>query len=224
MGQEEQLLKPEARKGDTLAKYAALISVLVFFITTWIVILSNNPKSLGWFPVHPLLQSLSLSLFTYGILTLQPTSHPETKKAGLARHQVAMLLFGFPAIVLGTSSMIYNKYTHGAPHFTSWHGRFGLVAIIWIVLQISIGAGSVWFGGTVFGGGAKAKAVYKYHRLSGYVLFLWLLVTVHLAGAWSTWMVDHTAFVTSFIAYTIAPAIVLMSVYARMRTSKMIFH
>jgi len=42
--------------------------------------------------------------------------------------------------------------------------RFGLVAVIWIVLQISVGAGSVWFGGTLFGGGAKAKAIYKYHR------------------------------------------------------------
>jgi len=42
--------------------------------------------------------------------------------------------------------------------------RFGLVAIIWIVFQISVGSGMVWFGGLVFGGGAKAKAVYKYHR------------------------------------------------------------
>jgi hypothetical protein len=224
MGLEEQQLKPEGRKGDLLAKYAALISVLVVLVTTWVVILSNDPKSLGWFPLHPLLQSLSLSLFSYGILTLQPTSQPETKKAGLARHQVAILFFGFPAIILGASSMIYTKYTHRAPHFTSWHGRFGLVAVIWIVLQISVGAGSVWFGGTLFGGGAKAKAIYKYHRLSGYVLFSWLLVTVHLAGAWSIWMVDHTAFVTSVIAYTIAPAIVFISVYARVRTSKMRFY
>jgi len=127
MGREEQQLsKPEGRKGDTFAKYAALISMLVFLITTWIVILSNDPKSLGWFPFHPLLQSLSLALFTYGILTLQPTSQPQTKEAGLARHQVAMLL-GFPAIASGTSFMIYNKHTHDAPHFTSWHGVHSIV-------------------------------------------------------------------------------------------------
>jgi cytochrome b-561 domain containing protein 2 len=111
--------------------------------------------------------------------------------------------------------------------------RFGLVAVIWLVLQIGIGAGTVWFGGNICGGGAKAKAVYKYHRsafgvnlrlitygfprLSGYVLLPWLLITVHLAGAWSTWMVNHTTFTTSLITYTIAPAIVLISVYARMR-------
>jgi len=54
-------------------------------------------------------------------------------------------------------------------------------------------------------------------RLSGYILLPLLLITVHLAGAWSEWMVGHTAFTTSLIAYTIAPAIVLISVYARMR-------
>jgi hypothetical protein len=56
-----------------------------------------------------------------------------------------------------------------------------------------------------------------FRRLSGYVLLPWLLITVHLAGAWSEWMIDHTAFATSLVAYTIAPAIVLISVYARMR-------
>jgi hypothetical protein len=41
---------------------------------------------------------------------------------------------------------------------------FGLVAIIWLVLQIGVGGGTVWYGGIIFGSGAKAKAVYKYHR------------------------------------------------------------
>jgi hypothetical protein len=209
--------KPEVRKGDTLAKTAAVTSILVLLITTWVVVLSNNPKALGWFSFHPPLQSLALCLFTFGILTLQPTSQPQTKKAGLARHQVFMICLAFPAILLGTTAMIYTKYSHGAPHFTTWHSKFGLVSIIWITLQVSIGAGSVWFGGAIFGGGEKAKTVYKYHRLSGYVLFSWLLVTAHLGGAWSTWVVDHTAFVTSLVAYTIAPVIVLVSVYSRVR-------
>lgn len=56
-----------------------------------------------------------------GIVTLQPTSDPETKAAGLARHQIAIIVLGFPTIILGTSFMIYNKISHGAPHFTTWH-------------------------------------------------------------------------------------------------------
>ena len=41
---------------------------------------------------------------------------------------------------------------------------FGLISFIWLVAQIAIGAGSVWFGGALFGGGEKAKRIYKYHR------------------------------------------------------------
>jgi len=218
MGQ-EHWVKSGTRRGDTVAIYAALVSILVFLIITWMVILTNDPNSLGWFPLHPTLQSLALSFFTYGILTLQvqPTSQPKARKAGLVRHQVAMVFSGFPVIVLGTFAMIYNKHTHRAPHFTSWHGIFGLIAIIWIFLQIVVGAGSVWFGGAMFGGLVKAKAFYKYHRFSGYILLSWLLITVHLAGAWSKWMVNHTTFATSLAAYTIAPVIVMISVYSRLR-------
>lgn len=55
-------------------------------------------------------------------MTLQPTSQIRTKKHGLARHQVAMLLLGFPSIALGSIFMIYNKAIHGSDHFTTWHG------------------------------------------------------------------------------------------------------
>jgi len=33
-----------------------------------------------------------------------------------------------------------------------------------MIIQIFLGAGSVWNGGSLFGGGTKAKAVWKYHR------------------------------------------------------------
>ena len=56
-----------------------------------------------------------------GIMTLQPTSQPRTKEHGLARHQIAMALLGFPSIALGSMFMIYNKTTHGSNHFTTWH-------------------------------------------------------------------------------------------------------
>jgi hypothetical protein len=57
-----------------------------------------------------------------GILTLQPTSQPKTKAAGLYRHQVAILLFGLPSILLGTLAVSYNKWLGGARHFSTWHG------------------------------------------------------------------------------------------------------
>ncbi|KAF7966848.1 hypothetical protein HWV62_36897 [Athelia sp. TMB] len=204
------------RKGDAVAKYSAIVAVLVILITTWVVVLSNQPRALGWFALHPTLQTLALVFFTYGIVTLQPTADPRSKAAGLARHQIAIIVLAFPAIVLGTSFMIYNKISHGAPHFTSWHGIFGLVAVVWIVLQMLVGAGSLL-------AGPKGKVIYKYHRLSGYILFTWILITIHLAGAWSAWVVGNTAYATSVIVYTIAPIVLLVSVYSRLRTSKLNF-
>lgn len=41
---------------------------------------------------------------------------------------------------------------------------FGITAIAWLSLQVIVGAGSVWYGGRMFGGGAKAKRLWKYHR------------------------------------------------------------
>lgn len=40
----------------------------------------------------------------------------------------------------------------------------GIVAVAWLVIQVVVGGGSVWFGGRLFGGNPKAKLVWKYHR------------------------------------------------------------
>lgn len=141
----------------------------------------------------------------------------------MVRHQFVMFILAFPAILLGTSGIVYNKWLHKSPHMTTWHGTFGFMSVVWLIFQVMIGGGSVWFNGSVFGGGAKAKAVWKYHRLSGYILLPLLLFTAHLGGAWSAWMTEQTSHVTRFIAYTIAPVLVVGSVYARIRLSKMKF-
>jgi cytochrome b-561 domain containing protein 2 len=107
-------------------------------IVSWIAILTNAPVSKGWFALHPLLQSVALLLFSYGmqaihwnmfhadrhsgILTLQPTSQPKTKAAGLARHQTAILYLAIPFISFGTFSVWYNKYSNGKSHLVTWHG------------------------------------------------------------------------------------------------------
>ncbi len=54
-------------------------------------------------------------------------------------------------------------------------------------------------------------------RLSGYILFPMLLLTTHFGGAWSHWGAKNAPYGTRLVAYTIAPAIILASVYARVR-------
>ncbi len=77
----------------------------------------------------------------------------------------------------------YNKKVNGRAHFTTWHGVsicmtkftlypdvvvaskfFGILTVFWLLGQIFVGAGSVWFGGALFGGGMQAKSLWKYHR------------------------------------------------------------
>jgi cytochrome b-561 domain containing protein 2 len=89
---------------------------------------------------------------------------------------------------------------------------------MWMVGQIILGAGSVWFRGQLFGGGMKAKALWKYHRASGYLLFPLLLFTVHLGGTWSTWATNNSAWSIRLLAFTIAPLLVVGGLYARARS------
>jgi len=188
-----------------------------------VTIFSNDPKSLGWFAYHPPLQSLAIVMFTYGILTLQPTSQPTTKAAGLERHQLVILFLGFPAFCMGILSIICKKWPYADDYVLSWHGTFGYISLCWIVLQILGGGGSVWFGGAAFGGGAKAKAIWKYHRVSGYILLPLLLLTLHFGGARSTWAAAKISFPIRMTIYTLAPALLLISVYSRSRSNKMQF-
>ncbi|KAF8644136.1 hypothetical protein AX16_008663 [Volvariella volvacea WC 439] len=223
MGREEQYLKREGRPGDDLLRYIALGSISIIVLATWALILSNISVGFGWFALHPPLQVLALGCFTYGILTLQPTSQPKTKAAGFKRHQAAILFIGVPSIIVGTSAISYNKWLNGKDHYTTWHGRLGILAVTWLVFQVLIGGGSVWFGGAAFGGGTKAKAVWKYHRLSGYLLFPLFLFTTHLGGVWSGWASTYANAFLRTVAFTLAPVALVIAIWARARTSKMNF-
>lgn len=91
------------------------------------------------------------------------------------------------SVAAGVSIMIANKALHSgwsqrfftsescirklkvhastAPHFTSWHGRFGLVTSILLVMQALIGILIAYDPGMrLLGGESKAKALWKYHR------------------------------------------------------------
>ncbi|KAI6129172.1 hypothetical protein EV401DRAFT_1853068 [Pisolithus croceorrhizus] len=210
-------LRTEGRKGDRTAEAQTETTDQVFVLVTWGIIFANDPMSLGWFTYHPILQSCAIACFTYGVLTLQPTSQPVTKAAGLQRHQIAMFGIGIPCILVGTAFMIYNKSLHSAPHFTSWHGTFGIITVVCLLTQGLIGGASVWFGGAALGGGMKAKAVWKYHRLSGYIVFSLTLFTAYLGGAWSGWVTGHSNSLVQFVGYTVAPAVILLAVYTRIR-------
>ena len=122
---------------------------------------------------------------------------------------------------------------------------FGILSLAWLAAQFALGAASVWFGGAALGGGPRAKRVWKYHRrvppppslhsaltlthaltrtltrpvrrLSGYVLLPLVLTTANFGGAWSAWVTGSSAHGVRIVAYTLAPAVILLSLYSRVR-------
>ncbi|KAF8319991.1 hypothetical protein DL93DRAFT_2108080 [Clavulina sp. PMI_390] len=212
------------RRGDNILGLVAIGSLLAILIFTWVLVLSQ-PKlttALKYFAFHPTLQTLAVFLFGIGILLLQPipSTAPKLKRQGLQLHQIVQLV-GLLSIAGGSTLMIVNKIDHGAAHFTTWHGKFGLISIIWILFQVLAGGASVWFGGRLVGGKAKGKALWKYHRISGYLLFTFLLITIHLAGGYSDWVHMVTTKTQRFWIYFVMPIIAFVGLAYRLRVSKL---
>ncbi|OIW27374.1 hypothetical protein CONLIGDRAFT_682429 [Coniochaeta ligniaria NRRL 30616] len=127
---------------------------------------------------HPLLQSAGLLTSTLAILVLQPTWSPETKRTGQYAH-AALNLLAFLIYVSGVSVILVNKHKSADPHphFHSVHGYLGVISAVALVGQYAVGF-AMWAVPAVFGGEERARSVWKYHRWSGYVIYLLLLGTV----------------------------------------------
>jgi Eukaryotic cytochrome b561 len=80
---------------------------------------------------------LAFVLVSNALLLLQPTHTPEQKRLGAVSHgilnSVALALFTTAVIII-----IYNKGAHGAAHFTTAHGRIGLITYILLLIQVHL--------------------------------------------------------------------------------------
>lgn len=88
-----------------------------------------------------------------------------------------------------------------------------------MTIQIILGAGSIWFGGRLFG--ENPKRMYKYHRVSGYALMILFLVVIHLGGAWSDFSLNNGNTLSRFVAYLVSPVLVITGIATRIRFDKM---
>ncbi|PWN49574.1 hypothetical protein IE53DRAFT_388180 [Violaceomyces palustris] len=194
---------------------------LLFMALTWSLILSKFPLSnLPLFGYHPLMQSLALVLLVQSILVLQPTSTPSAKKSALNVHQILNLGLSLPIFTAGATIMWYLHDQPGTKHFISWHGTVGTVVVVWSWFQVLVGAASVWFDGKLLGGGAKAKAVWKWHRLSGYVLLPLFFLTAILGITETIWAKGNSSLLLrGAVAASLVGALVLLLL--RVRTSKL---
>ena len=118
-------------------------------------------------------------LLVQAILLLQPTHTPAQKRQGTNFH-AALNGVGLACLIAGLILIEVNKNVNGLPHLESPHAILGVITYIVLILQVLIGIAQYYIP-NLLGGVSNAKKVYKYHRVSGYVILLLTLVTVAAA-------------------------------------------
>ncbi|KAM0787047.1 hypothetical protein ACM66B_006312 [Microbotryomycetes sp. NB124-2] len=202
-----------------LSGWIVQIGLVVAFVPLWTT-LAHHPA--GLFTYHPALQSVAVIAFVQGVVLLQPQpKNIGVKQKGLQLHQVLQWL-ALPVIVAGSAVIVYNKVVNKGKHLYSWHGWFGAATLFLIVLQITFGAVIVYSPLTnVVGGVGRAKSLWKYHRISGYLTMALLLITPLLAID-SDWVRNNSS-KSERAVMVVGLALVAGGVAARVHTSKLGF-
>lgn len=225
-GEEEPLLgeRGEASQMDGQPLYMNLwigtapiaqAGIWILAAIVWGAIFSHN---LMFFSSHPLLNSAGLLFITQAALILQPTHTPAQKRAGTTAHFLFHLV-GIAALLAGLVIIEINKRGPGHPHFESPHAILGLLFYILLFLQALVGF-TQYYTPSLYGGVNNAKAIWKYHRASGYVAAVVGLMTVCAAG-WTTY--NLSVLHMQQWALIVASVLVLIGVVPRIKLQKLGF-
>lgn len=165
-----------------------------------------------------LLNSAGVLLITQAILVLQPTHTPKQKKDGTNTHAI-LNATAMTSLIAGLVVVLITKFEHSGTHFESLHAKLGLITYLFLIVQTSVGATMYYLPG-VYGGVSQAKSIWKYHRMSGYILLVLMLGTV--AAATQT---DYNKNVLEMRlwAVSVAAALVLVGVIPRIKKQKLGF-
>ena len=153
---------------------------------------------------------------TQAILVLQPTHTKQQKESGTTVHAISNAI-GIDALIAGLVIIEYNKISHGGVHFESPHAILGLITYVFLIVQSLVGIAQ-YYTSSVFGGISNAKKLYKYHRLSGYVILVLSLATV--AAATQTDF-NKNALHIKLWAVIVASVLVLAGVLPRVKKQKL---
>lgn len=110
-----------------------------------------------------------------------------------------------------------NKAGPGHEHFESPHARLGLAFYVLVYIQALVGF-TQYYVPSLYGGVDKAKSIYKYHRVGGYMTATLGLATI-CAASWTTYSL-YVAHIQHW-AVIVASVLVLVGVVPRIRLSKL---
>ena len=191
----------------------AQVGILLLIASIWAGVFLS-PLSL--FSAHPLLNSAGILVLTQSILILQPTHTIKQKKQGTLSHFV-LNSFGVDLLAAGLIVIEYNKFSHQGTHFVSAHAILGLITYILLAIQTLVGF-TQYYVPRLYGGVEKAKAVYKWHRLSGYVILTLSLATI--AAATQTDFNKNVLHIKLW-AILLSATLVLIGVFPRIKKQKL---
>lgn len=152
----------------------AEIGVLILCGNIWAHIASGP---VIFFSGHPIAMSTAVFILTQSVLFQQPIAAEDVdrKRRGQYIH-AALNLAAFVALVTGFTIVEITVAQMNGSHFPSTHAICGLLTLIVLVVQYIVGF-TMWMTPWLYGGDARAKSLYKYHRYSGYVILLMILTT-----------------------------------------------
>lgn len=111
----------------------------------------------------------------------------------------------------------YNKISHNGTHFESPHAILGLITYIFLAIQSFVGF-TQYFAPKLYGSVDKAKSLYKWHRISGYVILVLLLATV-IAATQTDY--SKTTLHLKIWAVIITSLLVLIGILPRIKKQKL---
>ncbi|KAI4278933.1 MAG: hypothetical protein LQ337_000635 [Flavoplaca oasis] len=191
----------------------AQVGIWILAATIWASVFVSP---LALFSAHPLLNSAGILLTTQAILLLQPTHTPKQKKQGANIHGI-LNLTSILTLIAALVVIEYNKIGHGGTHFESPHAILGLITYILFFLQAIVGIAQ-YYTPNVFGSVENAKSIYKYHRMSGYVILILSFATI--AAATQTDYNKNVLHIQLW-AVVVASVITLIGVLPRIKKQKL---
>ncbi|KAK9466717.1 hypothetical protein V1512DRAFT_263259 [Lipomyces arxii] len=160
----------------TASSIFAQVGAITFFLYIFYHIMRHD---IIFFTGHPALNNFGFLLLAQSIILVQPTSTAAEKALGATVHGIFNIIGA--ASFFGSFGIIFlNKAAHNGVHFASPHAVFGLITYMILMCNVLLGITQFWMP-HIYGSPTRAKSLYKYHRVIGYVALVFGYLTVCLA-------------------------------------------